>query len=186
MARRRSSKSSTEVSEQRWVTLGRAIKAHGVRGELRIVVETEEAAGLVRPGLALRARGRDGSIRAITVGERVRPIHGAFLITVEELPQREDVQSLAGAALEIDASLLDLAEDPYLFELEGARVEAEDGELLGAVVQIADNGGQELLVFSTPSGEERMLPLVDATFVRFDRERDVLVIRPIAGLWEDA
>ncbi len=173
------------MPEQRWVTLGRAIKAHGVRGELRIVLETDEARSLVTSGLRLRARLRDGSTRELTLGERIRPIHGAMLVTVEELPEREEVQTLAGATLEIDASTLALEADPFVFELDDATVETEAGECLGTVEQVADNAGQELLVFRTPEGQERMLPLVDETFVRFERERRVLVVRPIPGLWEE-
>lgn len=169
----------------RWVTLGRAIKAHGVRGELRIVLDTDEAEHLLVPGLAFRARLRDGTVRSLTVGPRLRAIHGAMLITIEELPQREEVMALAGAVLEIDATGLELDDDPFVFELEGATVEDEAGGILGRVNQIADNGGQELLIFRTPEGQERMLPLVDATFVRFERERRALVVRPIPGLWEE-
>lgn len=165
--------------------LGRAIKAHGVRGELRIALELDAAAELIREGLSLRARLRTGETRTITIGEQQRRIHNAMLVTVRELPEREDVQTLAGAILEIDGAGLELDEDPYLFELEGATVEDDSGSALGTVLQIADNSGQELLVFRTGDGQERMLPLVDDTFIRFDRDRNALVIKPIPGLWDE-
>lgn len=174
------------MSEPTWVELGRAIRAHGVRGELRVHPEPLDVGALLVPGRKLRATLRSGEVRSLTVGESVRPIHDAVLITLAELAEREEVQALAGATLEIRVEDLPRDEaDPYLFEFQGAQVVDESGSSHGRAVEIVDNGGQELLVIEGPAGEERLLPLVDETFVRLELDPHRVVIRPIPGLWDD-
>ncbi|MEO1174363.1 MAG: ribosome maturation factor RimM [Myxococcota bacterium] len=169
---------------EEWILLGYAVRAHGVRGELRFSPDTPEAAALLEPGLRLRAVLRGGEEHTLTIGEGLRPIHNAVLFTLEEWVQREDIQRWAGARVYVAAAEVPRDEEPYLFELEGATVVDEAGCEWGTVEGIADNGGQELLVIASGAGE-RLLPLVDETYVEFDRERRRLVIRPIPGLWDE-
>lgn len=166
-----------------WILLGRAMRAHGVKGELRFGPTSPDASTLIAPDLELKVVTRDGAERHVTVGDTVRHIHDAVLFTIRELPQREDVQQLAGAQVLIQKEAIDLDDDPFLFELEGAEVVDELGTHYGVVESVADNGGQDLLVIASSEGE-RLLPLVDETFVEFDRVSSRLVIRPIPGLWD--
>lgn len=170
-------------SNKVWIPIGFVVRAHGVRGELRVRLELDESLSVLAKGLRLRARLRDGSHRTLTV-DRVRPIHGAVLITVGELHEREAIQTLAGAQLSVLSEDVPKDDEPYLFEFEGATAVDESGTVIGLVRHVADNGGQDLLIMDGPAGE-RMLPLVDETFVAFDRETNTLVVRPIAGLWDD-
>lgn len=169
---------------QVWIPIGFVVRAHGVRGEFRVRLELDESLTLLAKGLRLQADLRDGSRRTLTV-ERVRPIHGAVLLTIDELREREAVQTLAGARLSVLSEDVPKDDAPYLFEFEGANAVDESGTVVGVVRRVADNGGQDLLIMDGPTGE-RMLPLVDETFVAFDRETNTLVVRPIPGLWDDA
>lgn len=167
-----------------WILLGRAVRAHGVRGELRFAPDTPEAEELLRPGLSVRAELRDGERIDLTLGKQLRPIHGAVLLTLEERVQREDIQGLAGARIFVAASCVPRDEDPFLFEFDGAAVFDEAGNSYGTVDGVVDNGGQDLLVIASPGGE-RLLPLVDETYVDFNRDERRLIIRPIPGLWDE-
>lgn len=140
---------------------------------------------LLQPGLLLRATLRSGRTCRLTIRE-VRPISDGFLVKSHEFIVREELQALAGAALEVDRDGLPRsdAQEPYLFELIGASAVDESGVELGRVRNVASTTGQDLLILEAPNGEERMLPLVDETFVAYDPGVATLTLRPIPGLWE--
>jgi 16S rRNA processing protein RimM len=158
-------------------------RAHGVRGELRIV---PLAADEPFPPTArtVRVCSKLGVERVLTVAT-VRPIHKALLMTVEEIADRDAARELTGWSLDVDADVLPAPTDDelYVYEIEGAEVVDETGARIGKVIRLIDNHGQDLLEIDA-DGRERLLPFVDETIVGFDRERRVLTVRPIAGLWE--
>jgi 16S rRNA processing protein RimM len=167
-----------------WISYGIVARAHGVRGELRVV-----PLALDEPfpdgARTVRVSSKRGEERVLTVAS-VRPIHEALLLTVEEIGDRDAARELTGWSLEIDARVLPPPEDGelYVYELEGASVVDETGRALGKVTAMVDNHGQDLLEIDA-GGSERLLPFVPETIVGFDRERRQLTVRPIPGLWEE-
>ncbi len=168
----------------RWISYGIVARAHGVRGELRVVpLALDEP--FPESARVVRVRSKSGEERLLTVAS-VRAIHQAFLVTVDEISDRDGARALTGWALEVDAAVLPPAGEGevYVYELEGATVVDEGGARIGTVVRLVDNRGQDLLEIDA-GGRERLLPFVPETVVRFDRDQRRLTVRPIAGLWED-
>lgn len=171
-------------SRDAWVPVARARRAHGVKGELRIEADGPDTLAILKPGVALRFVFRDETWRMFTLADRVRPIHDAILITLKEVSQREEIAELKGARIEVHRDLVPESEEPFFFELVGARVVDEDGAELGTLLTVGDNGAQELLVIESPEGEERLLPWTDESVRGYDRAGRTLTVRPIPGLWE--
>ncbi|MFC1610598.1 ribosome maturation factor RimM [Myxococcota bacterium] len=166
----------------RWISFGTVARAHGVRGELRVVpLALDEPF----PEKAAMVRVRSVSLERVLTVRSVRPIHRAILMAFEEIPDRDAARELTGASVEVDANVLPgpSAGEVYIYELEGATVQDESGTVFGVVKRVVDNHGQDLLEIQSEEGE-RLLPFVEQTIVRFDRDTNALVIRPIAGLWE--
>lgn len=167
-----------------WVPIGFARRAHGVRGELRVELDGPDALEVLAPGTELRFSFRDGRERILEVGSKIRPIHGAVLLTLEEVTEREEVNLLKGARLYVRAELVPASEEPYFYELVGARIVDGDGRCYGTLRTVGDNGAQELLVIDGEDGRELLLPWTDDTVEAFDRDRGELLIHPIPGLWD--
>jgi 16S rRNA processing protein RimM len=155
-----------------------------VRGEVRVVpLALDEP--FPADARVVRVCSRTGATRVLEV-EAARSIHQAWLLTFNGIDDREAARQLSGWALEVDAAVLPPAEEGelYVYELEGAAVVNEAGERIGVVRRLVDNHGQDLLEIDA-GGRELLLPFVEDTVVAFDRERGVLTVRPIAGLWGD-
>jgi len=166
-----------------WISYGIVARAHGVRGELRVVPHGGDEP-FPPEARTVRVCSRSGVERVLTVAT-VRPIHRALLMTVEEIADRDAARELTGWSLDIDAEVLPPPSDDelYVYELEGAAVVDEAGARIGTVTRLVDNHGQDLLEIDA-DGRELLLPYVDETIIGFDRERRLLTVRPIRGLWE--
>jgi 16S rRNA processing protein RimM len=167
-----------------WVQAGVIIRAHGVRGEIRVRFDMSPTQ-LLQPLDAVRVVPRRGASSIMHV-TNCREIHDAALVTFKEVPSREAAQLLHGARLELpEASIPPMDEESaYMYELHGAEVQDGQGVVLGVVQRVDDNGGQALLVMAHPTEGERLLPLVSDTFAGFHRERRVLTVNVPEGLWE--
>jgi 16S rRNA processing protein RimM len=172
------------LSTSRFVAFGRIARAHGLRGEVRLVPlhpETELPEGIER----VRLQPAAGEPLFFTV-RSVRPTTGALLVCFAEVQDRDAAEALRGATLEIEVASLPPLEpgELYLYELIGA--EAVDGAArpLGVVESLLDNHGQDVLVLRGPQGEERLLPLEGGSLVHFDREARRVELSVPEGLWE--
>jgi 16S rRNA processing protein RimM len=169
----------------RWVPFGTVSRAHGVKGEVRVVPHHAED-DLPETVAHVRLR-RGNQVRELTL-TGARTTNDAWLFTFEGITDRDVAQAFSGWAFEVQSAELPPLEEGelYLFELIGAEVVNEAGERLGAGKALIDNGrGQDLLSIDTPAGE-KLLPLVPETVVRFERASGRLVVRPIPGLWDIA
>jgi 16S rRNA processing protein RimM len=151
------------------VEIGAVARAHGVRGELRVVLHNPTSTAL------------DG-VDAVFVGERelalesARPVAGgAYLVQAE---------ALRGAPVAVARADLPLADDEVLLvDLVGCRVELADGTSWGVIAAV-ETGPQDRLVIH--SGDvERQLPVTDAFLIDIDLDARRVVVDPPEGLPEE-
>jgi 16S rRNA processing protein RimM len=156
------------------VVVGRALRAHGIRGEVVVEVASDNperfAVGaellLMPPGEAGEAPPEAARRRLVV--ETARPHRGGLLIGFAGVEGREEADALRGElAVPGDA----VPEPPegtwYHFQLLGCRVvDAVAGDL-GEVVDLVEDGGGLLLVVA---GEGRRVPVpfVERFLVRVD------------------
>ena len=169
-----------------WLDAGRILRAHGVRGELRVAFATAPDAALLRR-VPLQLQLRHGPAQPVRIVQ-IRSIFGdEALVRLEGCDDRDAAMQLHGARLQLRASDMPPAEagSYYLYELRGATACDSVGTPLGTVREIYDNGGQDLLVIDTPAGE-RLLPRVPQFVRRFHRAEHTLEICVPPALWEDS
>lgn len=186
------------------VQIGRVIKPHGVRGEVVVDATTDDPAGRFAPGTALVGR-QAGRERNLTV-KTMRPHQGRVLIFFDEVPDRNDAETLRGMRF-FAPPVFDDAEDAYYdHELVGLRVldvgavdedtanaRAYEGALpepedIGAVAGVIRNPRQRLLRVvldgEGDGGREILVPYVHALVPIVDVDNGAIVITPPDGLLE--
>jgi 16S rRNA processing protein RimM len=149
------------------VTVGRVLRAHGVRGEVGVAV-LSDVPGRFEPGSGLLAV-REGGPPVPLVVASSRPQKGGLVVRFEGIEDRDRAEELKGLWLEVPRSEVPAAPlgTYYHWELLGCRCRA-GSEDLGEVVEIVEDGGGLLLVCE---GGGRRVPV---PFVRdFLREVDV-------------
>jgi 16S rRNA processing protein RimM len=154
------------------IEVGFVLRAHGVRGVLRVRA----------PGATLESARRlflDGKWHAVEWAQRER---AEWLVKLEGIDDRDIAEALKGKTLAIDEAERPPAADDevYVADLVGCRVVDRDGRALGEVTGTFDSGAHEVL--EVRGAREFMLPFVDAFVVSVDVAAKQIVCDPPPGL----
>jgi len=153
--------------EPETVLVGYLVRPHGVRGELKVDIHSDNPERFA-PGSELLLRAPRRPLTAVTV-TRFRLVRGGGLITFAGCDTREAAEELRGSRLEVERSRIPAAPPGhyYHYELVGCRCfEAEAGEL-GEVVELLEDGGGHLLQIRR-GGRDLLVPFVEAFLERVD------------------
>lgn len=160
----------------RAIEIGYVARAHGVRGELRVVLHNPESDTLER-------------VDRVFVGEReyqitrARPTKGAVLLSLVGLDDRDQAEAARGQKVLVARELIPVDEGELLLaDLIGCQAVLASGEVYGTVVAV-EPGPQDRLVIAT-GAVERLLPLVSELVLEIDLEDARVVVDPPIGLPE--
>lgn len=167
-------------------TIGRA---HGLRGEVALVLRTDQPSERLARGRVLDVvGGPDGAPRTLTIAA-TRTQQDRWYVRFEEVASRTDAEALRGAELELEIDREEEAEeDPdawYASELTDLAVRGADGRDLGVVADLEHYPAQDLLIVRTPDGRRVMLPFVEQLVPEVDLDARVIIADPPGGLFED-
>src|SRR5690606_11324190 len=148
-------------------------RAHGVRGELRVVLHNPASEALARADVVWVGDARHAVAAA-------RPVQGGWLVRLAAVDDRDVAEGLRGRPVAVARAALGLAAGEYLLvDLVGCRVVLADGTPWGEVVGV-EVGPQDRLVIRD-GGRERLLPAVAAFLVEVDVEGGRIVVDPPEG-----
>jgi 16S rRNA processing protein RimM len=170
--------------EPRYLAIGRILRPHGVRGELRAEILTDYP-DRVQTVFAQH-------LRTLYVGKEHRPFtltgvrfhQDAMLLTFKECMTRDEADALRGALVEIaleDAIPLEEGEY-YHFQLIGMQVETEEGDVLGDIVDVFTVPGANDVFVVHGSRGEILIPAIEDVVIDLDVEAGRVVIRLLPGL----
>jgi 16S rRNA processing protein RimM len=169
------------------VAVGQIARAHGIRGEVIVVVRTDEPGLRFAPGAMLAADPPDRG--PLTVAE-ARWHSGRLIVAFEGISDRTAAEGLRGTWLMLDSAQIPSPEDPdefYDHELIGLGVVTATGEPVGIVTDVLHHG-QDLLVVRRGDGrdardaDEVLVPFVGAIVPDVDVAAGRVVIDPPPGL----
>jgi 16S rRNA processing protein RimM len=178
----------TDPKAPELIIVGRVRKAHGIRGDLVVEPLTDEPDAVFAPGRRVFAgtasgdRAKDGRELHITSAS---PFKGGFIVHVDGIDDRNDAETWRERYFLLPADELTPlgADQVYIHELEGMRVELESGEVVGTVAATYELP-QGLTLDVTREKGSVMIPY-DRVATHVDREARVIRINPPLGLLED-
>lgn len=170
------------------VIIGRVLGAHGVRGEIRVLPLTDfperfmdmDRIDIFRPAGKLIATLEIQEIRA-------HEGKGVFLISANEIADRDAAQALEGGLIMIhESQRAPLPDGSYwIDDIIGLSVVlGETGEILGVVEDLLRTGEHDVYSVRTPDGGLKMLPAVKDVIMRMAPEEGVIEVRLPEGLWD--
>jgi len=171
------------------VVLGRVAGAHGIRGQVRVVLLGDDPANLlgapwVELSFAREAPEADPARRRyeVTYAGPSRP--GELRLGLAGVADRDAAAALRGALVLGDAArLAPLAEgEHYWFQLVGCRVETEAGRDLGSVREIWETGAHDVLVIEDAEGRTQLVPAAEPFLRLVDAAARRIVIATVPGL----
>ena len=161
--------------------MARIARAHGIRGEVILNLETDFPEERFRTGNRLLVK-RGGRVeRFVIISARLQ--RGRAVVGFDGVGTMTEAETLAGLELRIPpAELAPLPDGVYYHhDLAGCRVETVSGDAVGEVIKVDGGGTTSLLVVRTAGGEE-LIPLVDAMVRSVDLAAKRIVIAPPDGL----
>lgn len=167
--------------------VGRLVKAHGLKGALKVELYTDDPDRRFTPGCVFTLQvptTSDWHGKTLTLAE-LRWYNGQPVAFFEGVVDRSGAESLVKAILWIDQDAAEEPEDDawYDFQLVGLRAQ-RDGEDIGRVVRVDHFPAQDLLVIDT--GEREVLvPFVKAIVPAVDIAAGTLTVTPPPGLLEE-
>lgn len=151
------------MATDRPVTLAVVIGAHGVTGEVRLKLFTED----LKPYPALNAGGRTLTLKS------ARPGPNGAVARFAEITDRNAAEALRGTELTVPRSALPPLEEGeyYHADLIGLPCVSTDGEPLGIVVLIENFGAGDVIEIERPDGKRFMVPMRPEAVPEWDAER---------------
>lgn len=181
-------KAASPRPERVELRVARIVKAHGLKGGVKLELYTDDPELRFRPGASFSLQVPEGSEwfgRQITLSS-VREVNTQPVAFFEGVEDRSRAESLVRAILwvEHDPEIVSAEKDAWFdHQLVGLTVR-RDGAEVGRVSRVDHLPAQDLLVIATDSGEV-LLPFVAAFVPEVDIDAGYIVITPPGGLFED-
>ena len=175
------------TSSKTKLRVGRLIKAHGLKGALKLELYTDSPDQRFKTGQELELQVPETSEwfgKTVKVAE-LRFYNQAPVLFLEGVQDRSQAETLVKAILLIETDPDQLPEDPeawYDHQLVGLDALVEQ-TVVGKVVRVDHLPAQDILAIETPSGEV-LVPFVKQIVPTVDIKKKQIVITPPAGLFE--
>ncbi|MFI8631837.1 ribosome maturation factor RimM [Microbacterium sp. NPDC077663] len=170
--------------------VGRLVKAHGLKGALKLELYTDDPDGRFTPGAEFILQVPESSPwhgKTVTVRE-FKWMNSHPVVFLDGIDDRTAAESIVRAILWIDqdATTPVVEEDAwYDHQLVGLDV-VRDGAVVGRVTRVDHFPAQDLLgVQLVGTDREVLVPFVKAIVPEVDMAAGRLVVTPPAGLFED-
>ena len=160
-----------------YLTIGRVVAAHGLRGEVKLVLATDRPEQMTE----LRRIYLDDSTTATRITSfRLRGNDREAILKLRGINDRNGAETLRGAVVRIRANQLPPPEPGsfFHFQILGLRTVDERGDQLGRVTEIIDAGEVDVYVVTDDDGNEILFPALHEVIVEINPVEGYLVVRP--------
>lgn len=167
--------------------LGRVLRPHGVRGELRLEVITAYPERIVEGGrVFLGTDPNDPDATEVRRVARARRHQQYLILELEGIRDRDEADAYREQYVMVpleEAVPLEEGEF-YLFQVLGLDVYSDEGEFLGQVSDVIETGANDVYVVHGPTGEI-LLPDIEECILKVDIPANRMTVHLMEGLRGD-
>ncbi|CAH0122121.1 MULTISPECIES: ribosome maturation factor RimM [unclassified Paenibacillus] len=165
-------------------TVGKIVNTHGIRGELKIVPQTDFPEVRFQKGSKLLFQHPETKATVPVVVEGARLHKNMYMVKFEGFHNINEVEKYKGWLLKVsEEHLVELPEDEYYYyEIIGCRVVTDEGDELGVISEILSPGANDVWVVERPQGKPVLLPVIDEVLLDVDVEQKVVKVHLLEGL----
>ena len=176
-----------QISSSTKLRVGRFLKAHGLKGAIKLELYTDSPNERFVPGAVLELQVPEESPwfgKTVTVSE-LKWFNSSPVLFLKDVSDRTQAESLIKAILLVEQPLDVSPQEPdawYDHQLAGLKV-IRDGAEIGTLIRVEHMPAQDLLVIKTEEAEV-LLPFVKAFVPKVEVSAGVIEITPPGGLFE--
>lgn len=177
----------TAISSKTKLRVGRLVKAHGLKGAIKLELYTDSPDIRFKAGQVLELQVPQESPwhgKTVTVSE-LRFYNQAPVLFLEGITNRNQAETLVKAILLVETDPAVLPDEPdawYDHQLVGLKT-IVNAEVVGQVIRVDHLPAQDLLAIETKNGEV-LVPFVRDIVPTVDVEKGEVIITPPPGLFE--
>ncbi|NLI81036.1 MAG: 16S rRNA processing protein RimM [Deltaproteobacteria bacterium] len=173
------------MEEPRLIAVGRIVRTHGVRGEVKLYPYGDSMASLGAGETLLLERKSGHPRETLTLVSR-RAQGRMWIVRFRELEDRDEAQELAGREILLPEDRLPPTQEGeyYHYQLLGLEVVTREGIQVGILRGILETGSHDVYAVEC-HGREALIPAVDDVICEIDLKQNRMVIDPPEGLLDD-
>jgi len=168
----------------KWLTIGKIINTHGIRGELKVWPHTDFPEVRFKAGSRLMLQPPDGGEPFGVEVQDARPHKNVYLVKLKGFDNINQVEKYKGGSLVVpDDDRVPLAEgEYYIRDIVGCSVVTEDGRELGTITDVLQPSANDVWVVRLPAGRELLIPVIDDVVLDVDVARRTVKVRLLEGM----
>ncbi len=164
------------------IPIGRIIKPHGLRGEVKAKIAIDNDEVFRKFKNAVLSANETSLVKVRIDGSR-KAVKG-WILHFEGFENLSQVERLCGYYIYVERDYLpELAEgEYYFFQVLGCQVRNESGDFVGTVEDIIETGSNDVMVIRRQDGfnvHEELIPLIKDYIVSMDFERKIVIARSL-------
>lgn len=178
------------MTSPQFLVVGQVVRAHGVRGELRVKVLTDYPERLLHLDEVALSRIDTPSRKDVEFFdvELARPHQDHLILKLSDLNDRDEADRMRGhyimVALEDAVPLED--DEYYHFQLIGLTMVTDQGQVLGQVAEILETGANDVYIVRGEAYGELLIPAIESVIQKIDLDAKQITITPLEGLLPDS
>lgn len=165
--------------------VGKVVNTHGIRGEVKIVSQTdfpEERFGIGSRLVLTDAQNGTSELRVQVESARLHK--NVYIVKFKGYDNINDILPYKGWMIKVsDEERKPLDEGEYYYhQIVGCRVITDEGEELGTIGEILAPGANHVWVVERPKGKPVLLPVIDDVILNVDVEARQVRVHIMEGL----
>ncbi|SFX05070.1 16S rRNA processing protein RimM [Thermoactinomyces sp. DSM 45891] len=174
------------MKEVEFLKVGRFLGTHGIRGEVKLLSETDFPEDRFAPGQVLMLQHATLTAPLPLTVERSRPHKNAYLVKFREWDNINQAEPFKGGTFVVPATdvvSLDTEAGEYYFkDIISCEVVTTEGRRVGKVKEILTLPANDVWVVATEDGNEILLPYIDDIVNEIDVASKQITIDWMEGL----
>jgi len=172
---------------EKWYIVGKLVNTHGIRGDVKVLPQTDFADERFAPGSELLLINEAETESKIVTIRSARLQKNMYYMKFAGLNNINDVEKYKGWSLKVsEANQGELDEGEYYYhQIIGCTVVLEDGEQLGTISEILSPGANDVWVVDRPKnkgGKQVLLPVIGDVVINVDIVNKQVTVRLLEGL----
>ncbi|MFC5649035.1 ribosome maturation factor RimM [Paenibacillus solisilvae] len=170
--------------EEQWLSVGKVVNTHGIRGDLKVISQTDFIEERFAVGSELILLSPDHSQQLKVTVQSSRLHKELIIVKLKGYDNINDVEKYKGWSLKVTKdNLVELEEGEYYHhQIIGCRVVTEEGEELGVISEILVPGANDVWVVDQPKGKQVLIPVIDEVLLNVDVANKLVTVRLMEGL----
>ncbi|KGG13633.1 MULTISPECIES: ribosome maturation factor RimM [Prochlorococcus] len=172
--------------QQSWLSIGELVKAHGLKGEIKVNPSSDFPERFIKPGDRWLQRGNTEPWKIKLETGREVPGKSVYIVSFLGINNRTDAESIIGNKLLVPSNNRpQLANGEFHYcDLLGLEVRLkEKDQAIGKVVDLISSAN-DLLEIKLSTGKAVLIPFVTAIVPKIDIEHGWILLTPPPGLLE--